>query len=73
MKFELWRILLKTNEYFVINKFTKSRKKTRRDSELQDAMNDLQFLTNRNIKLYKNICFDDKINEWQNDVRYNHH
>ncbi len=34
-------------------------------------MNDSRFRINRKIKLYKNVRFDDKINELQNDVRHN--
>ncbi len=39
------------------------KKKTRRNSALQDAMNDSRFRANRKIKLCKNVRFDDKINE----------
>ncbi len=45
------------------NEFTKSKKKTRRDFALQNAMNDLRFRINRKIELYKNVRFVDKINE----------
>jgi hypothetical protein len=34
-------------------------------------MNDSRFRVNREIKLYENVCFNDKINELQNDVRHN--
>ncbi len=34
-------------------------------------MNDSRFRTNREIKLYENVRFNDKINELQNDVRHN--
>ncbi len=47
------------------------KRRTRRDSALQDAINDSRFRTNRKIELYKDVCFDDKINELQNDVRHN--
>jgi hypothetical protein len=47
------------------------KKKTRRDSALQDAISDSRLRTNRKIELYKNVRFDDKINELQNDVRHN--
>jgi hypothetical protein len=63
MKSEFWRIFSKTNEFFVKNEFTKSKKKTRRDFALQNAMNDLRFRINRKIELYKNVRFVDKINE----------
>jgi hypothetical protein len=46
-------------------------RKTRRNSALQDAMSDSRFRTDRKMKLYKDVCFDDKINELQNDVRHN--
>ncbi len=46
-------------------------RKTRRDSALQDVMNNSRFRTNRKIKLYKDVRLDDKINELQNDVRHN--
>jgi hypothetical protein len=71
MKSEFWRIFSKTDEYFAINEFTRSKKKIRRDSALQNAMSDSRFRTNRKIELYKNVRFDDKINELQNDVRHN--
>jgi hypothetical protein len=35
------------------------KKKTRRDSALQDALNDSRIWTNRKIKLHENIRFDD--------------
>jgi hypothetical protein len=34
-------------------------------------MNDSRFRANRNIELYENVRFSDKIDELQNDVRYN--
>jgi hypothetical protein len=34
-------------------------------------MNNSRFSADRKIELYKNNCFDDKINELQNDVRHN--
>jgi hypothetical protein len=34
-------------------------------------MNDSRFRANRKIELYENVCFNDKINELQNDVRHN--
>ncbi len=34
-------------------------------------MNDSRFRANRKIKLYKDVRFDDKINELQNNVRHN--
>jgi hypothetical protein len=34
-------------------------------------MNDSRFRANRKIELYENVRFNDKINELQNDVRYN--
>ncbi len=34
-------------------------------------MNDSRFRTNREIELYENVRFNDKINELQNDVRHN--
>jgi hypothetical protein len=34
-------------------------------------MNDSRFRTNRKIKLYENVNFNDKINKLQNDVRHN--
>jgi hypothetical protein len=47
------------------------KKRTRRDSALQDAMNDSRFQADRKIELYKNVRFDDKMNELQSDVRHN--
>jgi hypothetical protein len=35
------------------------KRKTRRDSALQDALNDSKIRTNQKIKLYENIRFDD--------------
>ncbi len=34
-------------------------------------MSDSSFRTNREIELYENVCFSDKIHELQNDVRHN--
>jgi hypothetical protein len=35
------------------------KKRTRRDSALQNALNDSRIWTNRKIKLHENICLDD--------------
>ncbi len=34
-------------------------------------MNDSRFRANRKIELYEDVCFSDKINELQNDIRHN--
>ncbi len=47
------------------------KRKTRRDSALQNAMNDSKFRTNRKIKLYEDFYFDDYIYELQNNVYHN--
>jgi hypothetical protein len=36
-------------------------------------MNNSRFRTNRKIELYENVCFNNKINELQNDIRHNRH
>ncbi len=45
-------------------------KRTRRDSTLQNAMNNSRFRTSRKIKLYEDVRLDDQIYELQDNVRY---
>jgi hypothetical protein len=45
-------------------------KQTRRNSSIQDAMNDTRFRVDRRTESYENVRFDDQVNELHDYLRH---
>jgi hypothetical protein len=63
IKHEFWELFSKTNAFFMTNKFVKSKKTNATKFTLQYTINNTRFRANRKFELYKNVHFDDQVNE----------